>query len=113
MDAVFDLIEAQRMAGRRFVLAGQLQSGSWSAPAAPKILKIPENTQVIVKGQVGGGLKTRVVANDEVLADAVKYKDTRRLSFWLRTRSCRLQSRSPWAFGEVEGGEKRCHALCV
>ena len=54
MDAVFDLIEVQRMAGRRFALVGQLQSDSWSAPAAKKILKMCLNTQVIVN-QVGGG----------------------------------------------------------
>ena len=78
MDAVLDLIEAQRMAGRKFVLVGQLQSGSWSAPAARKILKMCLNTQVIVN-QVGGGPKTRVVTNDVVLADAVKCKDGRRM----------------------------------
>ena len=55
-----------------------MQSDSWTAPAATKILKMPDNTQVIVKGQVGRGLKTRVITNDEVLADAVKHKDARR-----------------------------------
>ena len=64
MDPVHDLIEAQRMPGRRFVLVGQLQSGSWTAPAATKILKMPQHMQAIVNGQVGGGLKTRVVTND-------------------------------------------------
>ena len=78
MDAVLDLIEAQRMAGRKFVLVGQLQSGSWSAPAAKKILKMCLNTQVIVN-QVEGGGKTRVVTNDVVLADSVKRKDGRRM----------------------------------
>ena len=48
MDAVLDLIEAQRMAGLEFVLVGHLQSGEWSAPAAKKILKMCLNTQVIV-----------------------------------------------------------------
>ena len=78
MDAVLDLIDVQRMAGRKFVLAGQLQSGSWSAPAARKILEMCLNTQVIVN-QVGGGPKTRVVTNDVVLADSAKRKDGRRM----------------------------------
>ena len=70
VDAVLDLIEVQRMAGRKFVLVGQLQSGSWLAPAAKKILKMCLNTQVIAN-QVGGGPTTRVVTNDVVLADSV------------------------------------------
>ena len=53
MDAVFDLIEVQRMAGRKFVLVGQLQSDSWSAPAAKKILKMCLNMQVIESGRRG------------------------------------------------------------
>ena len=77
MDAVLDLIEVQRTVGREFVLVGQLQSESWSAPAAEKILKMCLNTQVIVN-QVGGGPKKRVITNDVILADAVKCKAERR-----------------------------------
>jgi len=77
MGAVFDLTEVQRLAGRKFVLVGQLQSDVWSDPAAKKILKMCRNKQVVVD-QVGGGPKTRVVTNDVTLADAVKCKDGRR-----------------------------------
>ena len=42
------------------------------------MLKMPQHMQLIVTGQVGGGLKTRVVTNDEVLSDALKYEDDRR-----------------------------------
>jgi hypothetical protein len=55
MEAALDLVEVQRLAGRKFVLVGQLQSSSWTAPAAKRILKMFDTTQVIVNSRVGRG----------------------------------------------------------
>ena len=67
-DIALGLAEAQRLAGRHFVLEGHLQASSWTAPAAKRLMKDASVKSVIFHCLDKGGQMMRILTNDEVTA---------------------------------------------